>query len=165
MMMTTLQTTRPSSIQPGSSVRTDDATVTDEIPVLEMVGAMLGFPERDRFALIRLDDEGIVCALRAVDEPDLRFIVVPPGAFFTDYTPEIDDETAAALGATSAEDLLVLVMVNTADSAESATANLLAPVVINHRTRRAAQVVLHDDSLSLRAPLVQASAKETQPVR
>jgi flagellar assembly factor FliW len=165
MMMTTLLTTRPSSAQPGSSVRTDDATVTDEIPVLEMVGPLLGFPEREQFALIRLDDDGVVCALRAVDEPDLRFIVVPPAAFFSDYTPEIDDDTAAALGAASAEDLLVLVMVNTADSAESATANLLAPVVINHRTRRAAQVVLHDDSLSLRAPLVQQSIKEPHRVR
>jgi flagellar assembly factor FliW len=165
MMMTTLQITHPNSTHPGSSVRTDEATVTNEIPVLEMMGPLLGFPERERFALIRLDDDGVVCALRAVDEPDLRFIVVPPAAFFSDYTPEIDDETAAALGATSAEDLLVLVMVNTAESAESATANLLAPVVINHRTRRAAQVVLHDDSLSLRAPLVQASAKEAQPVR
>jgi flagellar assembly factor FliW len=164
-MMTTLLTTRPSSSQPGSSVRAEEATVTDEIPVLEMVGPMLGFPDHDRFALIRLDDDGVVCALRALDEPDLRFIVVPPTTFFADYAPEIDDETAAALGATSAEDLLVLVMVNTADSAESATANLLAPVVINHRSRRAAQVVLHDDSLSLRAPLVQESPRTAQQVR
>jgi flagellar assembly factor FliW len=165
MMMTTLLTTPSSSAQPGSSVRTDEATVTNEIPLLDMVGPLLGFPDREQFALVRLDDDGVVCALRAVDEPDLRFIVVPPAAFFPDYAPEIDDATAAALEATSAEDLLVLVMVSTADSAESATANLLAPVVVNHRTRRAAQVVLHDDSLYLRAPLVPQSERSPQKVR
>lgn len=163
--MTILLHSQASCVQPGSSVRTDDTTVTDEIPLLEMVEPLLGFPERDRFALIRLDDEGVVCALRSVDEPDLRFVVVPPTAFFPDYAPEIDDETADALGATTAEDLLVLVMVNTADSAERATANLLAPVVVNHRTRRAAQVVLHDDRLSLRTPLVQQPRRTAQKVR
>lgn len=137
----------------------------DEIPVLEMVEPLLGFPDQRRFALIRLDDDGVVCALRSVDDPDLRFVVVPPAAFFSDYAPEIDDATAAALAATSADDLLVLVMVNTSESAEEATANLLAPVLVNHRTRRAAQVILRDDSLSLRAPLVRHSRRSEQKVR
>ncbi len=37
-----------------------------------------------------------------------------------------------------------------------ASANLLAPVLVDHRTRRAFQVVLDDPTLSLRAPLVTA---------
>ena len=37
-----------------------------------------------------------------------------------------------------------------------ATANLLAPVPVNHRARRAFQVVLDAPTLSLRAPLVTA---------
>lgn len=143
---------RPS--QPGRTVRTDEAAPTADIPILEMVEPLLGFPGRRDYALIRLDDDGLVCELRSLDEPDLRFVVVPPTAFFADYAPRIDVDTARALGADAAEDLLVLVLVNTADSVESATANLRAPVVVNHRTRRAAQVVLGDDSLSLRTPLV-----------
>jgi flagellar assembly factor FliW len=136
-----------------SVMRADDA-VQDEIPVLELVEPLPGFPEHRRFALARLDDAGVLCALRSLDDPDLRFLVVPPGAFFSDYAPEIDDQTAAALGIDSAEDVLALVMVNPGDSASTATANLLAPVLVNHRTRRAFQVVLDDPSLPLRAPLV-----------
>jgi flagellar assembly factor FliW len=172
-MMTSTQATQPPhagngdqsdprSSQPGRTVRTDEATTTANIPVLEMVEPLLGFPERRDYALIRLDDDGVVCALRSLDEPDLRFVVVPPAGFFPDYAPEIDDATAKSLGATSAEDLLVLVMVNTADSAETATANLLAPVVVNHRTRRAVQVVLHDESLSLRTPLMQTTPEDAR---
>jgi flagellar assembly factor FliW len=141
-------------------VHTQEPTATGEIPVLELTEPLLGFPERRRYALVRLDDHGVVCELRSLDEPDLRFVVVPPGAFFADYAPRIDDATAQALGATSAEDLLVLVLVNTSDSVESATANLRAPVVVHHRTRKAVQVVLDDESLSLRTPLVRAAPAE-----
>lgn len=138
-------------------MRTEEPTATSEIPVLELTEPLLGFPQRRRYALIRLDDHGVVCELRSLDEPALRFVVVPPVAFFADYAPRIDDVTAQALGASSAEDLLVLVLVNTSDSVESATANLRAPVVVHHRTRKAVQVVLNDESLSLRTPLVGAA--------
>lgn len=137
-------------------MRADDAVVREEIPVLDMVEPLPGFPGHRRFALARLDDAGVLCALRSLDDPDLRFLVVPPGAFFADYAPEIDDQTAQALEADSADDVLALVMVNPGESARSATANLLAPVLVNHRTRRAFQVVLDDSALPLRAPLVTA---------
>lgn len=135
-------------------MRPDEAVVREEIPVLELVEPLPGFPEHRRFALARLDDTGVLCALRSLDDPGLRFLVVPPGAFFAEYAPEIDDQTVAALEIDSADDVLPLVMVTPGDSARSATANLLAPVVVNHRTRRAAQVVLGDATLPLRAPLV-----------
>jgi flagellar assembly factor FliW len=136
------------------SVMRADVVVQDEIPVLEMIEPLPGFPEYRQFALARLDDAGVLCALRSLDDPDLRFLVVPPAAFFSDYAPEIDDQTAVVLGVDSADDVLALVMVNPGESARTATANLLAPVLVNHRTRRAFQVVLDDPSLPLRAPLV-----------
>ena len=130
-----------------------DVSVEAEIPVIELVEAFTGFPDQRRFALVRLDDEGTLCSLRSLDVPDLRFLVVPPGAFFDDYTPVIDDETVAQLGIETAEDVLVLVVVNAAESAASATANLLAPVLVNTRNLRARQVVLTED-LPIRASLV-----------
>jgi flagellar assembly factor FliW len=135
-----------------SAMPADDA-IREEIPVLEMVEPLPGFPEHRRFALSRLDDDGVLCALRSLDDASLRFLVVPPGAFFADYAPVIDDQTVSALQIDSADDVLALVMVNPGESARTATANLLAPVVVNHRTRRACQVVLDDPALPLRAPL------------
>jgi flagellar assembly factor FliW len=127
--------------------------VVDEIPVIEMAEPMLGFPDHARFALVRLDDEGVLCSLKSVEDPELRFLVVPPHVFFPDYAPEIDDATVAALGIERAEDVLVLVVVNPGEQASSATANLLAPVVVNTVSRQATQVVLSED-LPVRAPLV-----------
>ena len=129
-----------------------DAVPTD-IPVLEMVSPMVGFPEQRHFALARLDETGTVCDLRSLEDPELSFVVVPPHLFFSDYHPEVDDEVVRTLGIESADDLVTLVVVTLGKEPGDATANLLAPVLINHHTRRAAQVLLSDVDLPLRAPL------------
>jgi flagellar assembly factor FliW len=103
-----------------------------------------------------LAEEGVLFALTAVDEPDLRFLVVPPGPFFPDYAPEIDDESLAALGA-SAEDtgsLLILLVVTAGDTAGSSTANLMAPIVLHEANRTAVQLVLGGTGLPVRAVLM-----------
>lgn len=129
--------------------------MVQEIPVIEMVLPMPGFPDHTRFTLVQLDEAGVLCALRSVEDPDLRFLVVPPHLFFPEYAPEVDDNTVESLGLRTAADVLTLVVVNPGDAASSATANLLAPVLVNTATRRGGQVVLSDD-LPVRAPLLAA---------
>jgi flagellar assembly factor FliW len=148
MSTATVTTLTPASVESRST-----ATVVEEIPVIDMVEPMPGFPGASRFALVRLDDEGVLCALRSVDEPALRFLVVPPQLFFPDYAPVVDDATVAALGIDSSDDVVVLAVVNAGDSPADATVNLLAPVLVNTVTRQGVQVVLTDD-LPVRAPLV-----------
>jgi flagellar assembly factor FliW len=131
------------------------APVVEDIPVIDMIAPMPGFPEHQRFALVQLDDAGVLCSLQSVEDPELRFLVVPPAAFFPDYAPVIDDATVSTLGIESAEDAMVLLVVNPGDDAGSATANLLAPVVVNLVTRQGGQVVL-DEDLPIRAPLLAA---------
>jgi flagellar assembly factor FliW len=128
------------------------------LPVLEMVQPLAGFPDRRRFALARLDETGLVCDLRSLDDPDLSFVVVPPGPFFADYSPVIDASVTDELGLEDENDLLARVVVTLGDTPEQATANLLAPVLVNHRTQRAGQYVLSDADLPMRAPLSGASS-------
>lgn len=125
-----------------------------DIPVIEMVHPMPGFPDQQRFALVQLDDDGLLCALRSLDDPDLRFLVVPPTTFFPDYAPVVDDATVADLGISSAEQVLVLVILRAGESLSSTTANLLAPLLVNTATQQACQVVLDDPALSVSTPLV-----------
>jgi flagellar assembly factor FliW len=132
----------------------DDMVEATDVPVIEFVGPMPGFPDLTHFALVQLDDAGVLGALRSLEETDIRFLVLP-AAFFPDYAVEIDDETVAALEITSAEEVLVLVVVNPGATAGAATANLLAPVLINTRTNRGMQVVLNEE-LPVRAPLQRA---------
>jgi flagellar assembly factor FliW len=125
----------------------------DRLPRLDLVGPIAGFPDHRHFVLVELDASGLLCALRSLHDPTLRFLVVPPGPFFPDYVPEIGDGWVEQLDLTSPEEGLVLLIVTPGASAADATVNLLAPVVINVRNRRAAQVVLDGPSWPLREPL------------
>ena len=137
------------------TARTDAPSA--ELPVIEMVQPLAGFPEHRRFALARLDETGLVCRLRSLDDPDLSFVVAPPQAFFPRYAPEVDESVTSDLGVLEDSDLLALVILTLGETPAEATANLMAPVLVNHRTRQAGQYVLTDVDLPIRAPLSAAA--------
>ena len=134
---------------------TDIATETDlDVPTLNFAAGIPGFPEVRQFALVWWDeDDGTFSILTSLEQTGLEFLVVPPLTFFPDYEPEIDDDTVERLGLDSADDAIVLVIVTVGDEPTKATANLLAPVIVNRHTREAAQVVLIEGDHPLRAPL------------
>lgn len=138
----------------ATDVRNARSVMPDEVPVIEFVHPMPGFPELLQFALVQLDDDGVLCALRSVQDPDVRFLVVPPHVFFPDYAPVVDDETVAELGIASADDVIVLVVLNAGESLADTTANLLAPILVDTARRCAVQVILDDTDLPIRAPLL-----------
>ena len=139
-MIDTMETTMP--------------TGAPEIPVIELAQPLPGFPGRERFALVQVDGDGALCSLTSLDDPGLRFLVVPPEQFFPDYSPEVDEAVLTDLGSSSADDLVVLCVLTAGDSLASTTANLAAPVVLDVATRRAVQVVLDDPGLSVATPLI-----------
>jgi flagellar assembly factor FliW len=140
----------------GTETGSETETGTETLPVLELVAPLPGFPNDHRFVLVRVHDSGLLFALTSLDTPALRFLVAPPAPFFPEYAPEIDDETLVALGQPTEADLLLLLVVSPGESARDATANLMAPIVLNQRTRQATQVVLTGSGLPVRRPLLAA---------
>lgn len=126
---------------------TDTATHVD----LNLPSGLVGFPLAQRFRLT--ESEGGLYDMQCLDIPDMAFVVVAPSPFFPEYSPIIDPETAQRLGIDSADDALVLLLVNLGSEDEAPGANLLAPVVVNRHTKQAVQVVLVDQDLPLRATL------------
>ena len=127
---------------------------TDAAPKIEFLSPMMGLTDHTRFELEPLDDNGILFTMRATDDPDLRLILADPMAFYPDYEPTIDGEMAKALDLSSEEDGAVLAVVNPRGGLEEATVNLMAPVVVNHKSHRAAQAVLAGSDLPMDAPLI-----------
>jgi flagellar assembly factor FliW len=128
-----------------------------DLPVIELVDAMPGLPAMAKCVLVQLDDTGALYRLQSVLDPDLRLLVAASPVFFADYAPEIDEETASKIGLEAAADALVLLVVTVGGSAAESTANLLAPIVLNARTRQAAQVLQASGDLPLQAPLIPAA--------
>jgi flagellar assembly factor FliW len=129
------------------------------LPVIDFVAPVPGFPQHRQFLLVSRDNDGLLYELAAVDDPELRFVVVPPAPFFPEYAPEISEESLDLLGITAAEagDLLTLLVVTVGSTPSRTTANLLAPIVVDPVRRRALQLVLSGTDLPVRAPLKSAA--------
>jgi flagellar assembly factor FliW len=148
---------------------TGEATTGEaaDVPLLRFVRPVPGFPGLDRFVLVRLDggeagldgdsgssepdDPMALFELRSVQEPDVRFLVGAAAVLFPDYWIDLDEQACIDLELTDASDALVLLILTVGADPGSTTANLLAPVVINGRTRAAAQVILSGSDWPVRA--------------
>ena len=126
----------------------------EDLPVISFVEDVPGLPGLARCVLVALDDDASVFAMRSTMEPDLRLLVVAPGAFFPDYSTQVPDEIVDLLELTGDDQPLVLLVVNPGGGLAEATANLAAPILVNPRTRRAVQALQADGDLPLRAPLL-----------
>ncbi len=136
------------------------ADMQDEVKQLTFPAGLPGFPELQRFALQKWveDPEMPYSVLVSLDDPDIRFLVAPPEAFFANYVFDISDADAASLQLESPDDALVLVFITVPEKPNDATANLLGPVVINTKTLIGAQIVLADSGMPVKQPLVAAAA-------
>ena len=153
---------------PVGGASSDDSA----LPELSFVRPIPGFTDLRRFVLVRLDDvateggpdpsspetgesrpDSPLYELRSVEQADVRFMVALPEAFFSGYEIELADQECEDLGLTDAADALVLVMLTVGRDAAGTSANLLAPIVVNARTRVAAQVILTGSDWPVRAPL------------
>ena len=130
------------------------AVAAADVPELVFATGLPGFPGERRFALVRWGAfEGPYSLMVDLENPEVRFLVMPPYVFFPDYVVDLDDAIAAKIHLDKAENCLLLVIVTLGSTPEEATANLLGPVVINLETREGVQAVLAESGYSTRVPL------------
>lgn len=128
-------------------------TATEARP-LSFVEPMPGFDDEDRYELSAIDPNGLLYSMRSVRDPQVRFVLTPSNSFFDDYLPDLGPVVAEALGEDPDGEVQVLLVLTIAGGLADATANLRAPIVISASTGNAMQVVLDDESLPMRRPLV-----------
>jgi flagellar assembly factor FliW len=127
---------------------------TADAQVLQFVEPLPGFDDEDSYTLSAIDDQGVLLAMRSVRDPGLRFVLTSPGLFFEDYEPVLGHVVNDALGAESDSDVRTLLVLTIGEGLSDATANMRAPIVVSVTTGRAMQVVLDDEALPMRRPLV-----------
>ena len=138
----------------SSRFGTFDAT---DDQLVEVDGGLLGFPDATHFVRLPVDDAEGWLWLQSTTDRDLAFLVISAFRFFPDYDIELPDGDVAALALDDPADADVLALVTIRHTEEggvaSVTANLLGPLVINHRTGVGRQVVLSDSRHSTREPV------------
>ena len=119
---------------------------------IEFTNGIPGFPEASRFSISPIDDYAMFVWFAAAEPTDVAFLAVNPFVYFPTYDVALNDAEEAALGVESGDELVVYCLVTIDRERGAATANLLAPIVVNASKSTAAQVILEAD-LDLRAPL------------
>ncbi len=105
---------------------------------------LVGFPDENEFELLVNAEELPFMWIRSTKNHELGFVVLEPAQFLTDYEIEIADDDAEELGITSFDDALVLniVTIRGEEDLESATANLVGPIVMNRNSQVGKQVIV-----------------------
>jgi flagellar assembly factor FliW len=121
--------------------------------ILEFPAGLPGFEDRKRFGVIERANVAPIVLLQSLDLPDLCFLAAPVAAIDPAYQLDVSSEDLARLGLERQNDQLVCLAILSAPENGPLTANLLAPVVIEPRTRRAVQAVRMDSRYSHQHPL------------
>lgn len=126
-----------------------------EQSVVKVIGGLIGLSRYENFVIIRYQEDSPFYWLQCVDEPELALVMVSPLIFKPDYDPPIPLSVHQELDVQAPGELNVFVIVTIpAGAPQDMTANLLGPVVVNPRSRRAKQVVLDDRVYSHRYRVV-----------
>lgn len=124
-----------------------------EVPadrVLHFPEGLIGFREARRFVLLEPTRPGSPFrCLMSLDVPELSFVVCDPTALWPGYAADLP---APAEG--SAEDVAALAIVTVPQNANEMTANLMAPLLLDSRTRTGRQTVLDTGRYSTRHHLL-----------
>jgi len=124
------------------------------------------FDNEQQFLPLRVPEQEPLVFLQSTKTPDLCFVAIPVLVADPQYRLAATREDLETVGLSSSrqprigEDALVLALLAIRDDAP-ATANLLAPIVINLANRRAVQAIRCDNRYSHQQPLVACAEKST----
>lgn len=131
----------------------------EEQSVIHLPSGLIGFTAETRFTLLRFGATRLAY-LQSLTTPELALSVVDAAVFGKDYPHPPAPDLAAEAGLGAPEDVAVLVAVASRPGDERLYANLLAPIVVDAETRRAAQVVLDPERYSTHALVPMADAPQ-----
>ena len=115
----------------------------EENGIIDFSEGIPGFPDAKKFVLLGSGDgDSPFKWLQSVDRPELAFAVVDPFMIKKDYEINLDDDVLSMLDIEEPGDVLVYSIVVVPEDILKISMNLKAPVVINARKKKGAQVVL-----------------------
>lgn len=128
--------------------------VSDET-LLKFPSGLVGFPACRRFVVLDAAEGCEYQWLQSVDEPTLAFIIVDVHLLQPEFQIDVPDEGLAELEIIPTDPIFMMAVITVpSEQPDQATANLRAPLVVNLRTRKGKQMILHE-SIPLRYPLLQ----------
>jgi flagellar assembly factor FliW len=134
-----------------------------ETDVIEFPWGLPGFSSHRRWLLLTLETHPGYIWLQSLDDVKVAIPTAEPSMIFEGYEPKLPAYCFVALDIENPEDFALLGVVVVTENAEEMTMNLMAPIVVNLKARKARQVMLENSSYSVREPIPRkASAASTE---
>jgi flagellar assembly factor FliW len=125
-----------------------------ESEIITFEQGLLGLTEYKKFILLAFDADLPLAFLQSTEESAISFVVAYPFAFKKDYAFDLSEEDKNQLQIEDEVDVLVYSIITLKETFQESTLNLLAPIVINNRTKLGNQIVLQDNvQYPLRYPI------------
>ncbi|GGM35427.1 flagellar assembly factor FliW [Paraliobacillus quinghaiensis] len=113
----------------------------NEDALIQFPHGIPGFLTEKAFVLLPLEEDSVFYVLQSTQTKELAFVVVNPFHFTKGYELNLDDNTIESLQITSEQDVQVFVIMSLKEPFQTSTANLQAPVIINHKKQIAKQYI------------------------
>lgn len=127
-----------------------------EDKIITFARGIIGFPELNRFTLLRDEEQGTGVGIRwlqSLDEPAFAMPVMDPLLVQPDYDPEVDEELLTEAGDLNEENILVLVTATVPSDITQMTVNLQGPIIVNVEECKACQVIVDTEKYPVRFPI------------
>jgi flagellar assembly factor FliW len=125
--------------------------------VIEFPWGLPGFTELRRFLALSLAEQPSFVWLQSLDDPKIALPAADPWQIFPEYEPRMPAYAVEALDLRNPVDFTILCIVVVTKDAEEMTMNLMAPIVVNLKTRRARQVMLENSPYTVRTAIPRKS--------
>lgn len=112
-----------------------------------------GFEEFRRYILLDMNNTPF-SHLQSVENGDLALVVVDPFSFYANYEFILPDTVMQELDIEKSKQVAIRCVVTVKRRLETATVNLLAPLVFNVEKRKGKQIILHQSAYTTKHPLL-----------
>ena len=133
----------------------------DKNTIFDFVSPIIGFKNLKQYAIVDYKPDSPFKWLQSMEDCDLAFPITLCSFFGIDYQFNIPDEEAELLGIESADEVFVCNIANIPSSNPTdATINMLAPIIINLKNKKAIQIILKNTDFEVRHKLFEQENTE-----
>ncbi len=127
-----------------------------EVPeekIIEFRDGLPGFSQIRRFAVLELEDLKPFRYLQSLGDPPIALLIIDPYLVDREYKLRVSQTDMEDILAAEPGNVTVYAVATVPDNPEEASVNLMAPVLINEKTRRGKQAILLEAGYPVRHPL------------
>lgn len=127
--------------------------------IYSFIHGIPGFEDSKRFVIVQSEPGTPFVYFQSLDRSELVLLAADPFLFFPEYDFEVSEQVTEELGIESRGDVAVWCVVTIPEKMDDATINLLAPIIVNRRSRAGRQTILTSTNYVTKHPLFAAAAE------